>query len=215
VIGAGSDFGTIGGGESNVIQYANWSTIGGGFNNTVRINAPGSTIAGGQANTILSDADYATIPGGRNAGARLYGQFAYASGRFADNGDAQTSIYVLRRTTTSTATNELFLDGASQRLVLPPFSVWAFDILVVGKRGSGSTEYAGYQIRGAIIRIGASANSVAFADPPTKTVLAEALSAWDANVEADGATGALVIKVSGAGGTTRWVASVRTVEVTD
>jgi hypothetical protein len=46
---------------------------------------------------------YATVPGGREAAAAHYGEMAYASGSFASTGDAQTSLYVLRRTTTDAA----------------------------------------------------------------------------------------------------------------
>ena len=49
---------------------------------------------------------------------------------------------------------------------------------------------------------------------PMVDILGEDVTAWDATVEVDNTNGALVIKVKGAASaTTRWVASVRTVEV--
>ena len=48
----------------------------------------------------------------------------------------------------------------------------------------------------------------------TKTTLAEDDGAWDATVVADNPNDALVVKVTGPAATVRWVATVRTAEVT-
>jgi trimeric autotransporter adhesin len=60
-----ADFGSIGGGAANIIQYwARYSTIGGGLYNTIQTNSSLSTIGGGWANTIGPNAGWSTIGGG-------------------------------------------------------------------------------------------------------------------------------------------------------
>jgi hypothetical protein len=206
---ADSDYATIDGGYANWIETnSTYSTIGGGYAHTIQANTGSATIGGGFANTIATNADYATIPGGRYARANNYGQMAYASGRFAETGDAQTSLRVLRRTTGTAAAAELFLDGASQRMTVPTGGVWSFDILIVASSGN---DYAGYQMRGLIANF---ASLVGVLGTPMKTVLYESDTSWDADVDEDIANFALAIKVTGAAGTTiRWVATVRTAEV--
>jgi hypothetical protein len=204
---------TIGGGLQNEIQTnASESTISGGIWNTIQTNANDSTIGGGLGNTIQANAQCATVPGGKQALASSYGQLAYASGQFFFRGDAQSSLFVVRRTTTEAVTNELFLDGddAMRRMVVPNNTTWSFDVLVTGRSNGGTS--AGYQIRGVIENNG---GTTALVGAVIQTVLAEDNAAWDATVVADDANDALVVKVAGTAATTiRWVASVRTVEVT-
>ncbi|MGI8967213.1 MAG: tail fiber domain-containing protein [Limisphaerales bacterium] len=58
-------FSTIGGGYENTIQTnAHSSTIGGGYYNTIQTNASYSTIGGGSFNIIQATAHYSTISGG-------------------------------------------------------------------------------------------------------------------------------------------------------
>ena len=200
---------TIAGGSTHTIRAnASYASIGGGYANVISTDADYATVGGGYASLVASNADYATIPGGRYAAANNYGQLAYASGRFAATGDAQTSTHVLRRTTTTTNLTELFLDGSSRRMTVPTDGVWTFDLIVVA---ASSTDYAGYQIRGVI---GNFAGFIALLGTPVKTVLYESDSTWDVTVGADLATSTLTVRVRGAAGQTiRWVVSVRTVEV--
>ncbi len=140
-----------------------------------------------------------------------YGELAYASGIFNAVGDAQTSLYVLRRETGDAALTELFLDGASQRITLAADRVMTFDILVVGSHRFGGGSSAGYQVAGVIRNIG---GATAFVGTPIKTVLGENVAGWDVQVTADDSLDALVIKAQGSNYTSvRWVASVRTVEL--
>jgi hypothetical protein len=166
---------------------------------------------GGGGNNTASGSN-ATVPGGRSAAASHYGEMAYASGPFTATGDAQTSLYVLRQETNDTTLTELFLDGGGfdRRITLAADRVLTFDILIVGAHRFGDNA-AGYQLTGVIKNIGGITN---FVGTPTKTVLAESVIAWDAQVVADDTNDALVIQVTGSNGNTiRWVASVRTVEV--
>ena len=204
---------TISGGSNNQANSF-WATVGGGQGNIADGNR--STIGGGANNTIGSDAFAGTIPGGMYAHASHYGEMAYASGRFGANGDAQTSVYVLRQTTSGTTTEELFLNGyegsansLKERITIANNRAVAFDILVVGRSSGG--ESAGYRIVGLIEN---TSGNTAFIGTPTTTVLGEDDTSWDVTVVADNTNDALVIQVTGGSGDdVRWVATVRTAEV--
>ena len=212
-------YGTIGGGESNTASgskatvgggssntASNWyATVGGGWNNTASGYA--AAVGGGYSNTVSSD--YATIPGGSEAAATHYGEMAYAAGAFGARGDAQTSVYVLRGASSGTTQAELFLDGSSRRLTIASGRTVTFDILVVGRSSNG--ESAGYRIIGVIENVGGTTTVVGTV---SKTVPGEDDPSWDVTVDADDTNDALRIRVQG--GTddnVRWVATVRTVEV--
>ncbi len=213
--------GTVGGGFQNTASGGN-ATVGGGHNNTA--SGGSSTVGGGEVNTAsefyatvgggssnTASGWGATVPGGRQAVASHHGELAYASGGFAAAGDAQTSLYVLRRETGDETLTELFLDGVNNRLTLAADRVMTFDILVVASHRFGGGSSAGYQVAGVIRNIG---GATAFVGTPLKTVLGENVAGWDVQLEASDALDALVVKVQGSSGTTiRWVASVRTVEV--
>jgi hypothetical protein len=97
---------TVGGGQDNTAsKFA--ATVAGGLTNTA--SGVSATVGGGFFNTA-GGAD-ATVPGGSAASASLHGQMAYASGAFGAIGDAQSSLFVLRKTTTDNVQTELFLDG--------------------------------------------------------------------------------------------------------
>ncbi len=198
--------GVVSGGENNVASGGR-SAVGGGSDNTA--SGFGSTICGGWDNE--ASGEFATVPGGLEADASHYGQMAYASGAFAEPGDAQVSFYVLRNTTSDSTQTELFLDGGTmdRRITIPLTSAVAFDILVVA-RSSGHAS-AGYRIEGVIENDG---GTTAFIGTPTVTTLAEDRAAWDVSVEANDTYDALRILVTGeVGFTVRWVAVVRAVEV--
>lgn len=209
VVETNSDYATIPGGYNNAVELgADYATIGGGANNAVEADATYGTISGGSANVIATNADYATIPGGRHAQASHYGQHAYASGRFVTTGDAQTSVYVVRRTTSNATQSELYLDGATLRLTVPDGSTWAFEVLVVARSSTGDS--AGYRLTGVVENVG-GVMAGTFQAPQ---ILREDVAAWEASAAVDNVNDALIIQVTGAVATTiRWVATVRTTEV--
>lgn len=119
-------------------------------------------------------------------------------------------MLVCRGTTTNATQSELFLDGVSQRMIMPTNSTWGFDILVTGRAANGDS--AAYQFLGAAEN---KAGISVFVAAYQKNVIAENLAAWDVNLSAPATNGAIVIRVTGQAATSiRWVASVRTVEVT-
>lgn len=228
---------TIGGGSGNTAS-AEYATVSGGLGNTAsdqdavvgggRFNTASTdqaTVSGGQSNTAsglgstigggLSNAastDYATVPGGLLASASKYGQEAFAAGQFAATGDAQRSVYVLRRSTTNSTPAELFLNGSSLRLTIPSDTTYAFRILLVARRTNADNESAAYEFVGCIDN---NAGTTALVGSVTKTVIAEDTSAWDADVTADNTNDALTITVTGENSKTiYWVATVWTTEVT-
>ncbi len=200
-------FATVGGGDANSASGP-WATVGGGNKNRTGGDYFSPTIGGGSEN--FTGAAYATIPGGYRAAASHFGEFAYASGTFTSTGDAQTSVYVLRNSTTDATTRELFLDGFNQRITIASNRTLAFEALVVARSLLGAS--AGYRVRGVVSNVGGGTSMVG----ATGDVLGEdpLAAAWNAVAEADDFNDALVFRVSGAPSTAvRWVATVRTAEV--
>ncbi|HUV88600.1 MAG TPA: hypothetical protein VMY80_03025, partial [Anaerolineae bacterium] len=200
---AGGNSATVGGGISNNAS-SDYATVGGGSNNTAYTYA---TVGGGYGNYATGDS--ATVPGGRHARADHYGQMAYASGRFAETGDAQSSLYVMRRRTTSDGVWEsLYLDGYDDRLTLYNDRALTFEILIIGR--SEGDESAGYLIQGVIEN---DMWVTGLVGTLTVTTLGEDDATWDVRVRADNTNDALDVQVLGNGETIRWVATVRTAEV--
>ncbi|HEY3137413.1 MAG TPA: hypothetical protein VGL29_15395 [Blastocatellia bacterium] len=198
-------YSTVAGGQNNTASGSLYSTVGGGGSNNA--STADSTVGGGFGNT--ASGLFSLVPGGLQANATHYGEMALASGSFSAQGDAQTSVYTLRQTTTDATTTELFLDGISSRITIAPGRAISFDILVVAKTSSGTT--AGHHFLGVIKNVGGTTSLVGSG---IKQMLGANDSFWDVNVEADDTNDALVIKATGVGSTTiRWVATARTVEV--
>lgn len=194
----------VGGGQNNSAT-SGFASISGGENNVA--SGWGATVGGGGNNTASSA--YATVPGGYYGAASHYGQMAYAAGAFANRGDAQTSMYVLRRLTTDALPQPLYLDGSGALLTVPANRAMTFDIQVVAR--SNANLSAGYQLRGVIENDGGTTK---FVGTPSVTTLGEDVSTWDVIVQASDTYDALSVIVTGVGGTTiRWVATVRTAEV--
>ena len=195
---------TVSGGEGN--SAGGSSAIGGGLHN----DASGwmAAIGGGEENE--ASADFATIPGGKDAVASHYGEMAYAGGSFGDQaeGSAQTSVYVMRNDTTFSTTDELFLNGYSERLTIAPDRTVVFDILLVARSSSDSS--IGCIFQGVIENVD---GTTALLAPAGKLCQKGGLT-WDANVVADDVNDALKIEITGGAGTSvRWVARVHTAEV--
>jgi hypothetical protein len=195
------------------------NVIAGDEANAVVTGPSGATIGGGRDNRILPTASYATIPGGLGARARSHGQLVHASGSFAAGaGDAQSSTFVLRGTTTGGATNELFLDGTGARMLVPSNGVWTFDVLVVASTAT-NIQAGGFQAKGVVKHDGTATSLVGTNRITADDILKSAPPAWNVELTARdaGQEHALVIRVNGGGlgppQTVRWVAVVRTAEV--
>jgi hypothetical protein len=205
----GSTYSFVGGGSSNSALAARAAVVAGASNTA---SGGSSFVGAGAANT--ASGLYSGVPAGHQATASKRAQLAHASGRFAANGDAQTSQYVVRRQTTNATPAEMFLNGSSERITLANDTTYAFEILLVARRADANDESAAYRYVGCIDR-NATAGTTALVGSVTETVIAEDTAAWAAAVTADSTNGALVITVTGEGSKTiNWVAFVRTVEVT-
>lgn len=131
-----------------------------------------------------------------------------AGNAFATYGDARSSIYVLRGTSSGASYAELFLPG-NQRMSVPLNSTWTFRAFVTGRASNGKA--AGYCFRGFLenesgtVRVLETVNTEDYAEDDT---------AWDANLTASDSYDALVITARGnTGDSVRWTAVVYTVEV--
>lgn len=209
---------TVGGGRNNAASV-HYATVAGGAENTA--SGYSSTVGGGYSNTAggfyavvgggtdnTASGNGATIPGGNGALADHLGQWAYANGNFAAVGDAQTSLYVLRNTSVGNAWTDLYLDGVSVQLTIAVGRTVGFEILVVGRSSGG--ESACYRIQGVVENV---AGTTALVGAALVTTLGEDDTAWNAQAIADTREDTLRVQVRGNGETIRWVATVRTVEV--
>ncbi len=199
---ASGEYSTIGGGRYNAASGGN-ATVGGGIYNQVTASWD-ATIGGGYGN--IAEGQGSTVPGGVQARTVSFGQMAYASGQFASAGDAQTSVYVVRGTTTDDTWVSLYLDGVDRQIFVASGRTMAFDILVVGRTQGGKSN--GYRITGVVENVSGT---------PTQwhsvSELHEDDTGWDVQVMV-AADGCLHVQVNGdTGDTVRWVAVVRTVEV--
>lgn len=200
---ATGDRSTIAGGSSNEAN-ANVATVGGGNGNLA--SAVGATVGGGEGNQATGI--FAAIAGGRHAKARLRGQFAHASGMFANPGDAQASTYVLRNRTVNAAATELFLNGTDERLTVDPGRAMTFEVMIVARR-EGATEMGGYRFEGVIANFGG-----VMVLSKTGNTIFELNPTWNADIQTNNTHDALQIVVSGQNNAAiRWVATVQTAEV--
>jgi hypothetical protein len=229
VVGSGSLFSVIAGGEqnfigtnglNNTVSGGGWNgirsvyggTVSGGYYNTLGDLADYSTVSGGYDNLVADSAAYATIPGGRNAAAVSFGQLAYASGSSQWYGDAQSSLFVLRNATTNAAQAELFLDGSSQRMLVPEAGSWTYHILLVARSATGNS--ACYEAKGGVKNVNGNISLVGSSPSTMTSVTSEITSLPAPRVQADTANGALVLRVTGVSGQRiHWVARVQTAEL--
>lgn len=183
--------------------------------------AAGPTGPGGGGSGVLYDENATTytapsaagsnaIAIGDSAYAYLAGSLVQASGAFATPGDAQSSVLVLRNTSTTNAFVELYLDGVSDRIIIPADTTWTFFVMLVGHQ-VGVSASASYEFRGALRRDSASTLRLLNLN---KTVVAKDDLTWDAEVSVEPFNSALRVRAKGSTAqTVRWVAKVATVEV--
>lgn len=187
------------------------ATVAGGADNLA--TAASSTIIGGRSNQATGF-DSVTL-GGSFAKTQHTGQVAHASGGFLSvAGTAQSSAFVLRNRTTTATPTELFLDGASQRLLSAPDRAAALEIQLIGKNErTDLLETAHYTFRCTYGRVSAPDAADIRPSGCGKVEVQKDVPAWDANVVL-GVDKTFQIQVTGAAGQNiRWVATVRATEV--
>lgn len=175
-----------------------------------------SVISGGGSN--IASGAYSTVPGGSEGQANKFGQMAFASGSFSQPGDAQTSVFVMRISTTGNTPTEVRLDGGSERLTVPGGTAWAVRILAVA---SDSDAYctAMWSIEGLVANnLGTTRYAGPGSTSPDQTLDYDGGStdptAWLIQPSADDTNDALAITVTGQTSVDiRWVVQVEATEV--
>lgn len=220
-------------GSGNIAQATN-SCVGGGSSNTTSGN--NSFVGGGNSNTA-SDSTSAVVGGANNtANSSNSGVFVGRHGTTrsiigdtvlpASNspiasvaGVSQSAILVLGRQTTDATATVLASNSSAatttNQVILPNNSAYFFQGQVIaGKTAAGDAK--GWTIEG-VIKRGAGVGTTALVGTATVTSLyADAGAAtWSIAVTADTTNGGLKVEVTGQAATTiRWVAQIRTTEMT-
>ena len=149
----------------------------------------------------------------------VVGSKVHASGRFSSWGDAQTGTYVLRSDTTNATAEAMTADNgtasSSNQIVLQNESAISFTGTVVCREdATNGDDYAGWEIKGVIMRQGAAADTSLGVGIVNKLYASSGISAADVALSADTSNGCLKIQVTGIASTNlNWVATVHTSEV--
>jgi hypothetical protein len=206
------------GGEGNTSQGARSAVVGGTINNA---SATNSIILG--CTNAISNSNNSSVLGGSYGSTRsitAYTVFPGTATIAASVGVTQTALSVLGKQTTDATPGRLTSNGAASggttnQVILPNNSAYYFrGEVIAGVTGAGDTK--GWYVEG-VIKRGANAASTALVGTPTVTSsYADAgASAWTITATADTTNGGLAITVTGAAATTiRWVAQIRTTEMT-
>jgi hypothetical protein len=195
------------------------SFVGAGFSNIA--SGFGSVVGGG--NTNYANSVYSAVIGGYNGTTRgIIGSqvFPAHNGPLGTvQGASQAALLILGvQTTNATATvlrSDTSAASTTNQVILPNNSAYYFrGEIVAGVTGGGNTK--GWFIEG-VIKRGANAASTAMVGTPTVTsnyADAGALT-WAVAVTADTTNGGIKVEVTGQASTTiRWVAQIRTTEMT-
>jgi len=175
------------------------------------------SVAIGRFNTS-SEND--SIAMGFRAKSDIIGKSAFASGYFGAVGDAQIGTFVLRSDTTDATPEALTTNntaaGTDDQIILPDNSAYSFSGTIIARQqASAGSDYASWEIKGALLRDGSAATTVLGNGIKNKLYASAGASAWDIALTADTTNGGLKIEVTGAAATNiRWVATVHTSEVT-
>jgi hypothetical protein len=202
---AGTDA-TVSGGIQNSASNSNSVVVGGSANTASGL---ASTVIGGATN--IASGNYSVSSGNENI-ADKHGQVSFSPGRFAAQGDCQTSVFVVRNSTTNATPAELYTNGSSTRLTIASDTTWAFEALVVARRADADNESAMYKFHGCIDN---NAGTTALVGSVVAETPIEDDADWACAITADDTNDALILTVTGeAAKTIYWVARVTTVEVT-
>ena len=178
-------------------------------------NAYSIALGGRYART---SADYSMATGYWSR-SHVVGSKVHASGRFSSWGDAQTGTYVLRSDTTNATAEAMTADNgtasSSNQIVLQNESAISFTGTVVCREdATDGDDYAGWEIKGVIMRQGAAADTSLGVGIVNKLYASSGISAADVALSADTSNGCLKIQVTGVASTNlNWVATVNTSEV--
>jgi len=113
-------------------------------------------------------------------------------------------------------TTFLTTPSATNQIILPNNSAYSFSGTIIARQqASAGSDYASWEIKGALLRDGTAASTVLGNGIKNKLFASAGASAWDIALTADTTNGGLAITVTGSAATNiRWVATVNTSEVT-
>ena len=176
--------------------------FGGTASGTAAVNLLGGTASGERSLAV-----------GFRSSATKYGQKAFASGRFAADGDAQGSIFILRSDTTNATAEAMTTNNstaaATNQVVAASDTCIMFSGTIVAMQ-NGAADQGGWEIKGLLKNDGGTTTLVnsevrTFADG----------NGWSIVLSADNTNNALKVQCTGeASHNIRWVANIQTSEVT-
>jgi hypothetical protein len=215
---ASGAYSSVVGGQSNTASGGNAAVVGGTSHSAT---APGSIVFGGSTNT--ASGTFSSLIGGRNGTTRgIVGNLVSPSSNSPIAflaGASQTATLILGRETTNATATVLASDqnspSTTNQLILPNNSAYYFrGEVIAGVTGAGDTK--GWYVEGVIKRGGSAASTALVGTPSATSLYADTGAAtWSIAVTADTTNGGLAITVTGAAATTiRWVAQIRTTEMT-
>ena len=174
-----------------------------------------SCIALGGNSTDTDSADCSAVNSvaiGQHVLADDIGEFAFASGEFATQSDAHTSIYVLRNQTTDATQTELFSDASAGDISVPSDCTTLARISIVARQANEDGTSAAYLI---VVALDNNAGTTAVVTAATVTTIIEDTnaSAWDVTATADDTNDGINVLVTGAASDNiNWVARAEVVE---
>lgn len=148
-----------------------------------------------------------------------YGAFIYANGYLADAGDAQTGVMVLRKATTDATPSAITSTGgaasSSNQLILTNESAITFTgTVVVREDATDGDDYAGWEIKGVIMRQGQASDTTLGVGIVNKLYHTAGLANASVALSADTSNGALQVEATGIAATNlHWVATLNFSEV--
>ena len=175
-----------------------------------------AAVIGSRDSTASADNSFAS---GQEAKATIRGQKVHASGQFATKGDAQGSIFILRADTTDATATVLTTNNSTastdNQIVLQNESAMSFTgTVVVREDASDGDDYAGWEIKGVIMRQGQASDTTLGVGIVNSLYHTSGLANAAVALSADTTNGGLKIQVTGIASTNlNWVATVHTSEV--
>jgi cytoskeletal protein CcmA (bactofilin family) len=187
-----------------------YSLTAGGEAGTLTASGAYSATIGGSVNTSSGEASYAF---GKRALAAQDGKYAYGAQLVSTTGATQGGMMILVAATTDATATILRSDtnsaDADNQIVAASDTAITFDGSVTGIQ-NGAQAFASFLISGLLVNDGGTTTLVNSA-----TTVIDNQSSWTVAMSADNTNNALAITVTGeASHNIRWVANIRTSEVT-
>tara|TARA_R100000951_G_scaffold24657_1_gene20916 strand:+ start:3129 stop:4229 length:1101 start_codon:yes stop_codon:yes gene_type:complete len=152
---------------------------------------------------------------GNLAKSDVVGKYVYASGMFANEGDAQAGQFVLRCNTTDATATDMTTNGATMNQYVDNFvhansdTCLAFSGLIIAMQ-NGAQDQGAWEIKGILKNDGGTTTLV-----NSNIQTFDTGNGWTIALSADNSLDALKIAVTGeAAHNIRWVANIKTSEVT-